>query len=137
MNGKHFPCIYMYVSLGTQAFPATYRRVINCAWVNTLKAGKAWANTSREGRRWVARPSDRLTTNMYDLYACITRNLRKYPGKSIRSTYTKRTRSGWFKHSEPTRTTPVQCSRCAPRTYTNHTILTITELARCVGCFAL
>ena len=30
-----------------------YRRVINCAWVNTLKAGKAWANTSREGRRWV------------------------------------------------------------------------------------
>ena len=30
-----------------------YGRVINCAWVNTLKAGKAWANTSREGRRWV------------------------------------------------------------------------------------
>ena len=89
--------VCMYDSLGTQAFPATYRRVINCAWVNTLKAGKAWANTSREGRRWVpggrrwvARPSDRLTTNMYDLYACITRNLRKYPGRSIRSTYTKR-----------------------------------------------
>ena len=40
-------------SLGPHAFPAMYRRVINCAWVNTLKAGKAWANTSREGRRWV------------------------------------------------------------------------------------
>ena len=84
--------------------------------------------------------------------------------------------SGWFKHSEPTRTTPSQCSRCvghsfgvveaqrtsshlqethhhrastvwrvllhyvgvvqAPRTYTNHTILTSTELARCEGCLS-
>ena len=46
-------CACIRSSLGTQAFPATYRRVINCTWVNTLKAGKAWANTSREGRRWV------------------------------------------------------------------------------------
>ena len=55
------------------------------------------------------------------------------------------TTSGWFKHSERTRTTPSQrgvgcfCTRAGwfkhsepPRTYT---ILTITELARCVGCF--
>ena len=57
------------------------------------------------------------------------------------------TNSGWFKHIEPTRTTPSQSSRCVgccytssgwykhlepPRTYTNHTI---TEIARCVGCF--
>ena len=56
------------------------------------------------------------------------------------------TTSGWFKHSEPTRTTPSQRSRCVGccytssgwykhiephRTYTNHTI---TELSRCVGC---
>ena len=53
------------------------------------------------------------------------------------------TPSGWFKHSEPTRTTPSQscvgcfCTRAGwfkhlepLRTYTS---LTITELARCVG----
>ena len=58
------------------------------------------------------------------------------------------TTSGWFKHSEPTRTTPSQRSRCVgccstssgwykhsepQRTYTNHTI---TEIARCVGCLS-
>ena len=55
------------------------------------------------------------------------------------------TTSGWFKHSEPTRTTPSQSSRCVGCFYTTsgwfkhfephrtYTILTITELARCVG----
>ena len=55
------------------------------------------------------------------------------------------TTSGWFKHSEPTRTTPSQrgvgCLSTSSgwfthsepqRTYTNHTS---TEKARCVGCF--
>ena len=55
------------------------------------------------------------------------------------------TKSGWFKHFEPTRTTPSQsCVGCLgtssgwfkhsepQRTYTS---LTITELARCVGYF--
>ena len=55
------------------------------------------------------------------------------------------TTSGWFKHIEPTRTTPSQryvgclCTSSGwfkhiepPRTYT---LLTITELARCVGYF--
>ena len=55
------------------------------------------------------------------------------------------TKSGWFKHFEPTRTTTSQsCVGCLgtssgwfkhsepPRTYTS---LTITELARCVGYF--
>ena len=57
------------------------------------------------------------------------------------------TRLGWFKHSEPTRTTPARRATCVAalerggsrtanliephRTYTNHTI---TEIARCVGC---